>query len=97
MIDSSLILDRPEEKGIDRKRASNWRNGGLNSAEIFICQMIVADSMKKLGYRPVKSFPNPFALIFYLFTFPIKLFLIFLLDEKDIKNIKEVVKRRMVR
>jgi hypothetical protein len=96
MVGSSLIPDRPDKKGIDRKRTSNWQNGGLSSAEIFISQMITADTMKKLWYKHVKVFPNPFALIFYLITFPGKLFLAFLLHKKHIKNIKEAVKRRLL-
>ncbi len=96
MIGSSLISDRPEEKGIDRKRTSNWQKGGLNSAEIFICQMITDRNMKRLGYKHVKIFPNPIALIFYAITFPVKLFFAFFIQyKKDIKNINEFVKKRL--
>jgi hypothetical protein len=96
-VGSSLIADRPNQRGIDRERTANWRNGGLNSAEIFINQIITARRMRELGYAPVKVFPSPFALVFYVVIFPVKLFFSFLLHLRYIKNIKEAIERRLGR
>ena len=93
---SSLVPDRPDQKGIDPARTANWKSGGLNPAEIFISQTIAEDTMKKWGYRPARTLPNPLALAFYGGTFPVKLFLTVLLHRKYIKNIREAVKRRLL-
>ena len=97
MIGSSLVPDKPDRTGIDKKRAYGWEGGGLNSAELFICQMITGNTMKRIGYKCIEVFPNPFRLIFYLLTFPVKLFLAILLQMKDIKDIRDAVKRRLLR
>ena len=95
MIGSSLVPDRDATIGIDRERASNWERGGVDSAELFICQLITGDTMKRANYRRVAVFPNPLKLIFYLITFPIKFSMAFLIHMKDIKNIKEAIKKRL--
>ena len=95
MVGSSLIPDNTSRKGVDKTRASNWRGGGLNSAEIFINQTITAKYMRELGYKQVRVFPNPLALIYYLVTFPIKISLTFLIHMNRIKNVREAVKRRL--
>ncbi len=95
MFNSSFIPDKPDEIGIDPQRMSNWKNGGLNSAELFITQMLTADMMRKFGYAPAKVFPNPFLLIYYLITFPVKLGLTFLFHRKYLKNVKDAIKRRL--
>jgi len=97
MVGSSLLPDRPNRIGIDKKRAYSWVRGGLNSTELFVCQRITGTTMKQLGYTNTTIFPNPFRLIFYLLTFPIKLFLAVLLQMRDIKDIRDAVKRRLLR
>lgn len=95
-VGSSLIVDRPEEKGIDKQRIGNWQKGGLNSGEVYLCQVIAGASMSKLGYRPLKLFPNPLLLIFYCITFPVKLCLAFLTNIGKMKNIRDALRRRVV-
>ncbi|RJP68696.1 MAG: sulfotransferase [Candidatus Abyssobacteria bacterium SURF_17] len=97
MAGSSLVRDRPEETGVDKERTANWRGGGLNSAEIFICQMITTKNMARFGYERGKVFPNPILLLFYLFVSPTKLLVSFFLQARYIKNVGEAVKRRLVR
>ncbi len=93
---SSLIADDPDRAGIDQTRTGKWRHGGLNSAEIFINQLINSKLMKQFGYEPVKVFPNPFLLLFYLLTCPFKLGLTFLFHKKYLKNVQDTIRRRLL-
>lgn len=92
---SSLVWDRPDQKGIDKTRSQNWQQGGLNSTELFIIEKITGSTMQKMGYKPARISPNPLLLILYLLTLPVKTGLSFLYQLKDIKSMKEAVKRRL--
>lgn len=95
IVKSSCLPDRLDETGIDATRTQQWRQNGLNSAELFLNQVITSDAMKQCGYAPVKAAPNLLLLISGLFTFPVKLLLTFFLHASNLKNLKETVKRRL--
>ncbi|MEZ5007458.1 MAG: sulfotransferase [Chitinophagales bacterium] len=84
-----------DEKGINKKRAGNWKKGGLNDAEIFWNQKISGDLLNRYNYslEPVKS--NIFSKMAYAISFPVKLAFALLLNLNRMKNIGETLKRRL--
>lgn len=97
LLGSSLVSDRLCVQGIDARRMSNWqKKEGLDSAEKFLAQTIAADGMRTNRYRPVKVFPNPALLAFYLLTWPPKLVIALLFHMKYIRSIRDAVSRRFV-
>lgn len=95
VVRSSFIPDDPAHVIIDSTRVESWRKGGLNSAEIFINQIITGRLMQKLGYQPVKMFPNPVLCLWYLCSLPVKASLSFLSQIRDFSNIRDAIKRRL--
>ena len=95
IVSSSFIPEDPANAKIDPTRAENWKKGGLNSAELFINQIITGRLMQKFGYKPVKVFPNPFLFLWYLCSLPVKACLSFLSQIRDFSNIRDAVKRRL--
>lgn len=93
---SSFVRHSAEKVGIDKTRTANWRNGGLNSAELFLNQTIAADLMRRFHYRPARVFPNPFLLVFYAIVLPFRLLLTFALHKRHFKNIKETLRKRIL-
>ncbi|MFC2171641.1 sulfotransferase [Acidobacteriota bacterium] len=95
MVGSSLVPDRPDEKGIDETRTAKWKSGGLNATELFLIQKFTQPSMKRAGYEPVQSFPNLFLILFYFMTLPLKALLSLLLQIKDLKRLSHAIRRRL--
>lgn len=48
---SSTRHDAPDRRGIDQSRIDSWRDGGLTSAEIAICESISGSEMRRRGYE----------------------------------------------
>lgn len=84
-----------DEKGINKKRAGNWKKGGLNDTEVFWNQKISGNLLKQYNYalEPVHS--NIFAKAMYAISFPVKLFFALLLNLNRMKSIGETLKRRL--
>tara|TARA_B110000459_G_scaffold53241_1_gene59332 strand:- start:428 stop:1441 length:1014 start_codon:yes stop_codon:yes gene_type:complete len=94
VIGSSTHQDVRNRLLIDSSKKEKWKNGGLNSAEIYLSQLVTNRMMKKFKYDVERySFP-PILTLFYLISFPIKLILAFLLNIKRMGNIVEVIKKR---
>jgi len=94
VIGSSTQKDVKNQLLIDSSKKEKWKKGGLNSAEIYLSQLVTNSMMKKFKYDVEKfSFP-PILILFYLISFPIKLILAFLLNIKRMGNIVEVIKKR---
>jgi len=94
VIGSSTQQDVKNQFLIDSSKKEKWKNGGLNSAEIYLSQLVTNSMMKNFNYDVEKfSFP-PIPILFYLVSFPIKLILAFLLNIKRMGNIVEVIKKR---
>jgi len=94
---SSTEPDRQDKKGINSKRIGSWQRGGLSSTEVYLCQKITFDSMKNHGYTQDRVCPNPFSLIYYMVTFPVKLTAAFLVNLGRVKNVHEAIKRRLLK
>lgn len=95
VVGSSFRKEHPAEIGIDRTRTANWRNGGLNSAELYINQRISTDIMRKYDYEPAKVFPNPILLLMYAITLPLRMILTLAAHKGHFENIKESLRRRL--
>ena len=91
---SSIEMDSLE-KGFKKERAVNWRKGGLNDTEIWWCQKISGDYMKKYGFELETIKPNYALIILYSFSFPVKLGFAFLMNLNRMKNIVDTLKRRL--
>ncbi len=99
-VGSSVNTDRPEQMGINPKRAGKWnknrlKESELNSAELYFCQIINEKLMKKHNYELISFFPNLILILVYLFSFPLKLISAFIYNLDRIKNIRETLKRRL--
>ena len=94
VVGSSTQQDVKNKLFIDSSKKEKWKNGGLNSAEIYLSQLVTNRMMKRFKYDvKLFSFP-PILILFYLVSFPIKLILSFLLNIKRMGNIVEVIKKR---
>ncbi len=63
---SSHRADSPNKKGLNSSAIGKWRQGGLNKAEIYLCQMITKRKMLQYSYIPEKINPTPLVILAYL-------------------------------
>jgi len=94
-VNSSSQRDQPKQEGINKGRADSWKQGGLSSTEMFLCQKINAAVMDTHDYEAESVFPNPIFLVFSVLFFPIKLSLAILLSLNRMRNLGEAIKRRI--
>ena len=94
VVGSSANYDVKTKLLIDSHKKEKWKNGGLNSAEIYLSQLVSNSMMKKFNYD-LKNFRFPPILsLFYLISFPVKLIFAFLFNIKRMENVIEVIKKR---
>jgi hypothetical protein len=94
VIGSSTQQDVKNQFLIDSSKKEKWKNGGLNSAEIYLSQLVSNSMMRKFKYDVEKFRFPPILTLFYLISFPVKLILAFILNIKRMGNIVEVIKKR---
>ncbi len=92
--ESSSVEKDSKEIGFKKERAANWKKGGLNTTEKWICQKMCKENLDRNHYEIEKINPNIFGLIYYICSFPVKLTLALLLNLNRMKNIVETLKRR---
>ncbi|MFN8297153.1 MAG: sulfotransferase [Chitinophagales bacterium] len=93
--ESSSLEKDSKEIGFKKERASNWKQGGLNITERWICQTMCAENMEQNHFEAENIRPNIFYLLYYYVSFPVKIILALLLNLNRMKNIVETLKRRM--
>ena len=93
VIGSSTHQDVRNRLLIDSSKKEKWKNGGLNSAEIYLSQLVTNRMMKNFKYDLESYSSPPILTLFYLISFPIKLILAFLLNIKRMGNVVEVIKK----
>ena len=93
--ESSSIEKDSKEIGFKKERASNWKQGGLNITERWICQTMCARNMQQYNFEPEKIKPNIFYLTYYYISCPVKISAALLLNLNRMKNIMQTLKRRM--
>ena len=94
VIGSSTQQDLKNQFLIDSSKKEKWKNGGLNSAEIYLSQLVSNSMMQKFKYDVEKFRFPPILTLFYLISFPIKLIFAFILNVKRMGNMVEVIKKR---
>ncbi len=94
VIGSSTQQDLKNQFLIDSSKKEKWKNGGLNSAEIYLSQLVSNSMMRKFKYDVEKFRFPPILTLFYLISFPIKLIFAFILNVKRMGNMVEVIKKR---
>ena len=94
VIGSSTQQDLNNQFLIDSSKKEKWKNGALNSAEIYLSQLVSNSMMQKFKYDVEKFRFPPILTLFYLISFPIKLIFAFILNVKRMGNIVEVIKKR---
>ncbi|MBD0404487.1 sulfotransferase [Flammeovirga sp. EKP202] len=80
--------------GIDSTKALS-SYGGLNNSEIYICEKVTNKNLVKLGYQFSNEKPNPFTMLYYFVSFPVKTFFAVLLNLSRMKNIVNSISRRL--
>jgi len=94
VVGSSNQQDVRTKLFIDISMKEKWKNGGLNSAEIYLSQLVTNSMMKKFKYDVEKFSSPPILILFYLISLPIKLILAFLFNIKRMGDIVEVIEKR---
>lgn len=94
-VGSSIGIDMPNEKGIDKNNISAWKNGGLSGTEIYIAQIVARKEMSLLGYQEESVKPNYLYLFYLYLTFPVKICFSLLLNIHRMKNITETLRKRI--
>ena len=95
-IGSSTGVDNNKTFGLDKSKIGKWKNGGLTSSEVYICQKICKQKMMENNYELKQFHFPPLLIIINLLTFPFKIFVSFILNLHRIKNFKELVEKRIL-
>jgi len=90
---SSSSTDQ-SELGI-KNTTGKWKNGGLRTSELFLCQLICKKEMEDAGYSISDIRPSLFSLWAEKIMFPVKLALSLLFNLHRMKNIRESLGRRL--
>jgi hypothetical protein len=94
-VGSSTAPRRPEVLGIDASRAGNWRRGGLNDTEVWLCQRLARREMEAHGYEIADVRPDPFLLAYYLVSLPFKSGLALLNNARSMASAGQAIARRL--
>ena len=94
-VGSSTAPRRPDVLGIDATRAGNWRRGGLNDTEVWLCQRLAGREMRTHGYQMADVRPDPILLAYYLFSLPFKSGLALLNNARGMASAGQAIARRL--
>jgi len=95
-IGSSTNADKSNVLGLDNQNTSKWKEGGLMKADIYICQKMCKNNMRDLNYEFKRFRFFPLFTTVLILTFPVKIFISFLLNLHRIKNFKELIQKRIL-
>jgi hypothetical protein len=93
-IGSSLKSDKPGAIGIDKTKLSGWKKGGLNKAEIIICEKLCHQGLKYFNYEE-SDYNFHWKVLWYYLIFPFQMVLILMFNLSKSKNLMETIKRRL--
>lgn len=96
MTGSSLLPDRSDSTGIDARRASAWRDGGLSASEIRLCQRVTQAELAKLGYRPVPVKGGATGALLLAAVWPLQVLAALALSAGRTRNLFSTLKRRLL-
>ena len=94
-VGSSFDKFDSEWRGIDSSKKQRWKRGGLNTAEIYICQWFNRERLLRYGYDIESVSPNPLGLAWSFIILPFKIALSFLLNLKRFMNLKKVILKKL--
>ena len=80
--------------GIKATAAAGWRQGGLCTAEIAICESFAFPQAANFGYKKEGKPPSFISVLMWYLILPAKLGLAFLLNLHRMKNIGDTLRRR---
>jgi hypothetical protein len=81
------------KKGIDPKIADRWKRD-LSDIDMYFCEWINKDYMEKLGYERTGVRPSIMLLLASLVSLPLKLFLAFVLNLRNVNNVFKSISKR---
>ena len=94
-IGSSEVPDT-NKFGINQNRINPWKNSKiLKKTEIFICEKICRNQMKRMDYHFSQYKPSIIILCYLLIIFPIKIFFSMLVNIQRYKNLKIAILQRV--
>lgn len=86
---------RSQERGIDSGAAGRWREGDLSDTEIYICEQVVGEEMKRRGYELSGRRPGLGSLIRWGFTLPIHLLFALIVNLRRANSMVDAIRRRL--
>jgi len=95
-VGSSLGQDSALTRGVDPSRTGKWRGGGLNNAELTLCQTIAGDCMRRYGYNIEPVVRGELRVHLYKFTWLLKLALALVVNWRRVKNLPQAIRRRLL-
>lgn len=94
-VGSSIGYDNPVHKGIDSGRTGGWCKKGLTPTEIWICQQVASDQMKRMSYESTEISTTILHRSISMLLFMLKTSMALLLNLNRTKNLLETLRRRM--
>lgn len=84
------------KKGFRKEVINAWKNNGLNTTEIYICQKVNKKEIEFWGYDLEYVNPNFLLLFYYFLNFPFKTSGALLFNLRRFRNIFKAIKRRLL-
>jgi hypothetical protein len=94
-VNSSYAPNNPNRRGFSADAAGGWQRGRLSPAEIYLCQRITAEGMRRHGYAAATVQPNIASLVASLALLPLKLGLALAFNLTQTRNVRDALKRRL--
>jgi hypothetical protein len=93
-VNSSYEAPDEKRRGITKTPIGRWRDGALSATEVYICQRLTADCMKRHGYEPSEVRPGLLRIGASLTTLPAKAALALVLNAGKVRSIPQAFRRR---
>lgn len=94
-VGSSMGMDKPDQRGLDKSRIGSWKNGRLSDAEIAVCEQVAGEQMRAHGYELSGRSANPLTVLAVKAGFPVKLAFAGLVNLNRFRNLPQIVRRRL--
>lgn len=96
-VGSSAGADDHSKIGIDHSKASGWSKGGLSKVELYLCQRVTAQEMKRLGYKVSPVSVAVWLRWLNMVTFILKISMALLFNLKRSKSMIGSIRRRLIK
>ena len=95
-IGSSNKIDKRSHSKIDKSKIEQWKSAGLTNAEIYICQKVCGDMMKKNKYKLKLFSYMPLMTLLIILTFPLNILMAFIFNLHRFRSIKDFIMKRIL-